>query len=849
MLDKNDRSRKYVARFYQRWSENITVAVFLNQVGRMEAFVPRMPRRLVLIPAVLAVLTIMQPWSPASHAEGLGGSAATPAAASAAPLPIVLAIDLLKSEAGTQITISGEGNLAYEYFVIGGKSLLIDIPGASSKVLPAERLVDDGFVSRIQVAEHTGEKPGVRIALALKKPDDFTVRGENGRIVVLFATRKDSASPSQPPLNRVVEVTAARIANAFRVAVKTDTKPAYRVLESGDPKKITIAIDRARLETNSRTTSEYPGLDSPVTRISSWTEPGDPAVVLVAVDLRQPLPFRVFTDEYGLNVDFKGAVSGGTESVPLLPLSPAGTPGSTLPDLPVAAVAATASVSGKYSGKKITLEFQDADITDIFRLIADVSGMNIVATDDVKGKRSVKMSEVPWDQALDLILKTNIPPLARVIESDTVIRVTTMQRMVDDKNVLEKRKLESQMLAEKLRRDELESGKRNQIYLREAERDRKRQEIFAPGLVDKTFMISYADINTIRTSIQKLVLEYNKTFTASGDFQSVQVGDAGKAAAAQEAERRQGTPAAVDRSMSQMSYESCPGCVVELDPRTNTIFIRTYPYYLEQFTAVITALDKPTPAVLVEARIVRVTSANDLALGIQWGAKFSADAAHGNALPYAFPNSVAVNGTQGVGNYLVNLPLAGATGGVGISLGHIANVFSLDLKLSAMEQLGKAKLLSNPKLLVMQGKPANIQIGQDLPMITTTTDSNGAQTSSTEWRAVGIMLKVTPMVTNDKRIGLTVEIEQSTQGEDVTTTEGDNFSINVNRVVTEVLIEDGSTAVIGGLLEQENRDSSNGVPGFSNIPVIGWLFKTKSNSTRAREILVFLTPKIVVSTP
>ena len=405
------------------------------------------------------------------------------------------------------------------------------------------------------------------------------------------------------------------------------------------------------------------------------------------------------------------------------------------------------------------------------------------------------------------------------------------------------------MLAEKQRRDELESGKRNQIYLRESERDRKRQEIFAPGLVDKTFVISYADINTIRTSIEKLVLEYNKTFTASGEVSPGRGVDAGKDAAAPEGAGDQGRPSTVDRSMSQMSYESCPGCVVELDPRTNTIFIRTYPYYLEQFTAVITALDKPTPAVLVEARIVQVASSNEMALGIQWGASYSADAAHGNALPYAFPNSVAVSGTQGVGNYLVNLPLAGATGGVGISLGHVANVFSLDLKLSAMEQMGKARLLSNPKLLVMQGKAAYIQIGQDLPMISTTTELNGSQTSTTEWRSVGIMLKVTPVVTNDKRIGLTVEIEQSTQGNDVTTTEGNNFSINVNRVVTEVLIEDGSTAVIGGLLEQETRDGKNGVPGFSNIPLIGWLFKTKSNTERAREILVFLTPKIMASAP
>ena len=376
-----------------------------------------MLQRLVLFSVLLPLLTIFQPWSRETCAEDATRAAALTADAPVAS-PVVTAIDVLKSDTGTRVTISGEGTMLFEYFVIGGKSLLIDIPGASSKVQPAERPVDDEFVSRIQVAARTGEEPGVRIALALKKPDDFTVRGESGRIVVAFATRRDSASPNQPQLNRVVEVTAARIANAVRVAVKTDAEPAYRVLESNDPKRITVAIDGARLEPDSRTTSDYSGLDTPVTRISSWSEPPDPTVVLLAIDLRQPVPFRVFADECGLNVDLSTLDPGGAASVPFQPVSPARIPGSDLPGLAAAIVVDPGSVpEGTYVGKKISLEFQEADITDIFRLIADISGMNIVATDDVKGKRSVKMSEVPWDQALDLILKTNIPPLAQVIES------------------------------------------------------------------------------------------------------------------------------------------------------------------------------------------------------------------------------------------------------------------------------------------------------------------------------------------------------------------------------------------------------------------------------------------------
>jgi len=788
--------------FHQGWGENLIEAVFLNQVSRTEAAVQLILRRPVLFPAVLALLTIFQPGIRESRAGDPGPAATSPTAAAATPLPVVMAIDVFKSQAGTQITISGKGNLTYEYFVIGGKSLLIDIPGASSSVLPAERQVDDEFVSRIQVASQTGEKPGVRVALALKRPDDFTIRGENSRIVVLFATRKDSVSASQPPLNRVLEVTATRIANAFRVAVKTDAKPAYRILESNDQKKITVAIDSSRLEPNSPTTSDYSGLDSPVTRTSSWSEPEDPTVVLVAIELRQPLPFRVFTDGHGLNVDFSGAVSGGTGSVPPLPIAPTLAPGSTLPGLPAAAVTDVASLPGKYTGKKITLEFLDADITDIFRLIADVSGMNIVATDDVKGKRSVKMAELPWDQALDLILKTNIPQLVQIGESDTVIRVTTQQRVLDEQAAIEKRRLEHLQRALAEQKQGLEKAEFSRKF--EAENQKQLLDMVkferqrSKGWLERTFAVSYGDTKEVAGRLEKF-------------------------------------------------YSGCAdGCVFESGERSKTIFVRDFVDNIEQMNAVYVALESPTAAVMVEARIVEVQSDYTESIGIQWGATAVADAAHGNATPYAFPNSINIAGTQGAGaeKFLVNLPATGAVGGVGIALGHIANTFSLDIRLSALEKLGKTKILSNPKVLVIQNEEANINIGSQLPVLKT--DAEGNQ--SVDWKDVGIVLRVTPNVTSDGRVFMKVKIEKSSRGVDVKTTEGEMFSIERRGAETKVLVGDGETSVIGGIFQQTDATSGDGVPGFSSIPVIGWLFKSRASSNRRTELMIFLTPRIVNTT-
>ncbi len=151
-------------------------------------------------------------------------------------------------------------------------------------------------------------------------------------------------------------------------------------------------------------------------------------------------------------------------------------------------------------------------------------------------------------------------------------------------------------------------------------------------------------------------------------------------------------------------------------------------------------------------------------------------------------------------NYLVNLPAAAATGGLGISLGHIANTLALDMRISAGETMSKVKILSNPKVLVIQNERAIINLGSQLPVPKTDTEGN----RTVEWKDVGIKLDVTPQITNDKRIFMEINIEKSTQGDNVQTTEGTMFSINTSRAETKVLIADGETTVIGGIFVEEN---------------------------------------------
>jgi type IV pilus assembly protein PilQ len=227
--------------------------------------------------------------------------------------------------------------------------------------------------------------------------------------------------------------------------------------------------------------------------------------------------------------------------------------------------------------------------------------------------------------------------------------------------------------------------------------------------------------------------------------------------------------------------------------------------------------------------------------------------ATGNATPYAFPNSVQIGGQQAGApmgqpsagsptNYLVNLPAAAATGGIGIALGHIANTLALDMRISAGETMSKVKVLSNPKVLVVQNERAIINLGNQLPV--PKTDSEGNRT--VEWKDVGIKLDVKPQITNDKRIFMEINIENSTQGDNVLTTEGTMFSINTSRAETKVLIADGETTVIGGIFVGENSKGGDSIPGLSKIPIFGWLFKNTTTTERRKELMIFITPKIVV---
>jgi len=740
--------------------------------------------------AVIATIAVEEPMAVAPAPE-----AAAPAPQVAIPSGprALMAIDVKKQADGLVVTLQGNGPLKHDYFLVEGRSLVVDIAGATNRVRPIKTKVDDPWVSQIRIGEHEQPKKYTRVVFDLKKVGEYRVDSFYDRIVVAFgapalaATGAGSAvglEGSLTALNTVGAVTCRPFGVVTRLEIRTAVKADFTIVDSGDPAKIIVEIVNAKISETNAKTIDLAAMNLDVVKVTAFPyAKGDARFVRVVAQLRRPVPYRASADDERVVVDFeKSAAVAILIPVPVpaavAVVAPAPAPAAFAavpPAAPAAAPVTQVFATPVFTGRRLSLDFKDADVNDILRLISEVSGLNFVAGPEVKGTVSIKLTDVPWDQALDLILKTNVPQLAQVRESDNIMRITTTDKIMDEEQ----------------RRRRIEEDKKKTVDAQKA-----LEPVFS-----KTFAISYIESAKMGEFVGKLE-----------------------------------------------KFKSAQG-IIQFDERTKNIIVWDTAAKLVELGQVIGAWDAPTPAVMVEARIVEVSNSFGQSVGVQWNASGVKDAAHGNATQYAFPNSVRVGGKQaevdsatGQSNYLVNLPSSISTGGIGFSFGHIANTLSLDLRLSAGENMGKVKILSNPKVLVVQNQRALINLGSQLPI--PKTDSTGNRT--VEWKDVGITLDVLPQITNDKRVFMEIKIEKSSKGVDVQTTEGLMFSIDTSRAQSKVLIADGETTVIGGIFIEDTSGSTDSIPGLARIPVLGWLFKNRSKSETKKELMIFITPRIVV---
>ena len=416
--------------------------------------------------------------------------------------------------------------------------------------------------------------------------------------------------------------------------------------------------------------------------------------------------------------------------------------------------------SQMFTGEKISLDFQDADINDILRLIAEVGKVNIIAGGDVQGKITTRMTDVPWDQALDVILKINGLAQER---SGNIIRVAPLEKFTNERQ----ERLKAQIT-----------------------------EVQAEPLVTRIVPANYAAAKDLRPNLEKLL-------------------------------SKRGT--------------------MIIDARTNTMIITDTQGSLDAVLALIEKLDRPTPQVMIEARIVE-SSRNFLReLGVQLGLAYS------QITDKTFPNRIDVRGgvpaatnTGGLSpptapaNFLLDLPAAvalGQGGAIGFSLASIGGAI-LDAQLSALESSGRGKIISSPKIATLDNTEAQIQSGRKIPVATVS-----AEGTKTEFVDANITLKVTPHVTPNEFIGM--KITATKNEADFTQQVNGIPTITTREANTDMLVKDGDTVVIGGLYRRTIQSSRAGIPGLSSIPIIGYLFRKERQQDDSDELLIFLTPRII----
>lgn len=431
-----------------------------------------------------------------------------------------------------------------------------------------------------------------------------------------------------------------------------------------------------------------------------------------------------------------------------------------------------------YNGEKLSLNFQNIEIRSLLQVIADFTNFNIVTSDSVTGALTLRLKDVPWDQALDIIMQAKNLGMRK---NGSVLWIAPK----DEINAKEKLEFEAQAAIQNL--------------------------------------------EPLRT--QSFQLNYTKALTIAEGLSGTGASSGGG-----------GGGGTTSRILS-------PRGSVIAEARTNQLFVSDIPSRLSRVAELIQKLDIPVRQVMIEARIVEATDTFGKSLGVRLGGGVINTRSTIGAMPIVVPNAVAggafANSPSATTTFtnanFVNLPSQGvsgtAAGTFAVSLFNSSFSRLLNLEISALEADGKGKVVSSPRVVTADQTKALIEQGTELPYQVAT--SSGA--TSIAFRKANLKLEVTPQITPEGNIILTLDVNKDTVGQQTTA----GFAINTKHVQTEVLVENGGTVVIGGIFELEDTTNESRIPVLGELPYLGTLFRTRTRTLNKTEMLVFITPRMI----
>jgi type IV pilus assembly protein PilQ len=696
--------------------------------------------------------------------------------------------------------------------------MVLDVDGVPGDRLPRLRHVGQGPVSMISYDEGRGKTGSTRITIALSEPVEYKIE-EKGSVISLSLMPEGKAAASPPKVDvlpassqqesqepQKVEAKSAEPRIFFtpaqskrnqvlgvdftlldhgksRLAVTTDKTPKYSV-ETKGPKSLQVVLEDSTIPPLLQRHLDSRHFEGAVDKVKADFSPEQGRVYL-NVTLRDRVPFHVDQTDKGLKIDFAPSETKPPEKK-MIPLQLAETQKVEAQEAVSEAegeVAGKAAAPGpkrsRYRGTPMTMDFVNADVTNILRLIGEVSNLNIVWGPEVQGKVSMRLKSVPWDQALDLVLANNNLGMRR---DGNVIWVTTRTQLAAIE-AEERRKIED---AEKRVEEE-----RKRLAEKEKAVEETRTEYIT---------INYVEVENIKKAIEDTVKSKEGKLT--------------------------------------------------VDKGSKTIIISDYASRIASARSLAKRLDQPTKQVMIEARIVEASTSFSRNLGVQWN--YQIQHRDSTATPWSGQPAWAPTNSPAAyppGGSLYNPAFSTNHPGFGVAnLGFALATLSgsgltgafLNTQIALSETEGEVKVLSSPRIVTQDTKEAEINQGSVI-LQPSGTDANGNKTY--EEVSYTLKLRVTPKITPNNMVVMEVDINDDQP--DYAEARGEIVPKKTKNAKTTMMVASGDTVIIGGIFKDTKGVTEAGQPWLKEIPILGWLFKTKGWSDSRAELLIFLTPTVM----
>jgi type IV pilus assembly protein PilQ len=690
--------------------------------------------------------------------------------------------------------------------------VVVDVQGIPGQGLPKLQSIQDPNVTEIRHEPGKTQAMTTRIVLALSRAAGYRVEDQGNLIrVTLSGPPAEEKTPSmqapkeeaQPQPGEMTTVESriffkpgqADVAQILgvdfamldygksRLSITTDRKVRYHVERKGS-KALVLDVEGATIPPLLLRHLDSKYFEGALDRVNGATDPAQNRVSFT-LHLREMVPFHVDQSDKGLFVDF-GRTTVAPPEKKLYPVglvegkAVSAVSAKMVPNERSAEKKDEGGIPGltqrKYTGAPMTMDFHNADVTNILRLIGEVSNLNIIWGPDVKGKVSMRLKNVPWDQALDLVLANNSLGMRR---EGNVIWVTTRAQIAQIED--EERKKE----------EDLEKRRREQ--------EKREEELAKREPIETHFItINYADVKNIQGIIDKTVKNPNGKTT--------------------------------------------------IDKETKTIIMTDAVSKIQEARDLVARLDRPIKQVMIEARIVEASTNFSRELGVRWGLQVQHRSSI--AVPFNSAPSIDSAGNLPPGESLSNPSFSTNTpiqpGNFGLLLSSLSGsgltATFLNTQISMSESEGLLKILSAPKIVTRDTVRASIKQGTKLNL-PAGTDSNG----NTTFQLVDATLKleVTPFITPNDRIIMEVDVSDDFPDYSNARPDSDNIPINTKNARTTMMVASGDTVIIGGIFRENKGINELGQPWLRDIPLLGWLFKTRNWNETRTELLIFLTPTVV----